>query len=421
MESAIIIGIVFLVFIGFVWGKAAQDNRYKAAYEQQEKSLHREMAAKEKALEDKIATKESSLVTYSEERAAEFARLVGQARELDAALKTGMLEGRKWLASAFAEFIDTRDLEVESWLAEKPHPALSAAQQVARIREKHREVVRRLKFAEMQIASYEEYFPFLVEYRDAILDESVDLRSNASEALDEADPALSRGYLTTDEYASLSSAEKFQLALDRYWSRKKGPWEIGRVYERYLGYLYEHDGWRVQYHGILKGLEDFGRDLICTKGDSVHIVQCKCWSQSKQIHEKHVFQLHGTTVLFKLQLLGLSGNTTEAPTLFDKGPFQVVQPVFATTTLLSRDASLVAKHLGVHVRHEELRRYPIVKCNINPKTQERIYHLPFDQQYDKIVIGNLPGECYADTVAEAEAAGFRRAFQWQGTKGIGDK
>ena len=56
----------------------------------------------------------------------------------------------------------------------------------------------------------------------------------------------------------------------------------------------------------------------------------------------------------------------------------------------------------------------MIKCNISPTTQERIYHLPFDQQYDKAVIGNVPGEFYADTVAEAEAAGFRRAFRWRG-------
>ena len=36
------------------------------------------------------------------------------------------------------------------------------------------------------------------------------------------------------------------------------------------------------------------------------------------------------------------------------------------------------------------------------------YHLPFDPQYDSIIIGNVDGECYVNTVAEAEAKGFRR-------------
>ena len=53
----------------------------------------------------------------------------------------------------------------------------------------------------------------------------------------------------------------------------------------------------------------------------------------------------------------------------------------------------------------------MIKCNINPSTRERIYHLPFDQQYDRAVIGAIPGECYVGTADEAEAKGFRRAFR----------
>jgi hypothetical protein len=56
----------------------------------------------------------------------------------------------------------------------------------------------------------------------------------------------------------------------------------------------------------------------------------------------------------------------------------------------------------------------MVKCNINPQTGEKIYHLPFDQQYDRVMIGNVEGEFYAETVAEAESRGFRRAFRWMG-------
>lgn len=92
-------------------------------------------------------------------------------------------------------------------------------------------------------------------------------------------------------------------------------------------------------------------------------------------------------------------------------------PVFATTTALSPDAMEVAKELQVQMRNQPLQRYPMIKCNINPSTQERIYHLPFDQQYDNVVIGNVEGEFYADTVAEAEAAGYRRAFRWRGPDG----
>jgi hypothetical protein len=48
----------------------------------------------------------------------------------------------------------------------------------------------------------------------------------------------------------------------------------------------------------------------------------------------------------------------------------------------------------------------MIKCNIN--NGNKIYHIPFDQQYYRTEI-KLPGEFYAWTVQEAVDAGFRRA------------
>jgi hypothetical protein len=53
----------------------------------------------------------------------------------------------------------------------------------------------------------------------------------------------------------------------------------------------------------------------------------------------------------------------------------------------------------------------MIKCNINQSSKEKIYHLPFDQQYDRTKIIPSSGEFYAATVAEAEKKGFRRAFR----------
>ena len=55
--------------------------------------------------------------------------------------------------------------------------------------------------------------------------------------------------------------------------------------------------------------------------------------------------------------------------------------------------------------------FPRIKCNISQRSGEKIYHLPFDQQYDKTLIETNKGECYALTVAEAEEKGFRRALR----------
>ena len=349
-----------------------------------------------------IAQVEQERRSLEEFRAAwtqEYQRLLGEATELHEALDSGYLNGRRWLADAFSEYIQTRDLELECSLVLKPNPAWKAAETVSALRTKRAEMAREIKLLQYQLASYEEYFPVLVDYRDAILDEVVDLRAGADEALADVDPALGLGYLSGDEYATLPSTAKFQLALDRYWQRNKSNVEIGRLYERYVGYLYERDGWVVRYHGALKGFEDFGRDLICVKNGAVAIVQCKCWSRDKVIREKHVMQLFGTCILYRLSE-GHSDTT----------------PVFVATTVLSDEAAMVARELGVNVRQIALERYPMVKCNVNPGTGDRIYHLPFDQQYDRVIVGDQDGEFYASTVAEAEAAGFRRALRWRGAE-----
>ncbi len=333
----------------------------------------------------------------------EHFRLLDQIPKVMATFDEGYIQGRKWLADAFAEFVETRDLEVECALVLKSNPAWKAAEAVAELRAKRVEMAKKLKFLEYQLASYEEYFPVLVEYRDAILDEAADLRAGAVDALEDIDPALAKGYLSREEYDKLPTAQKFQMALDRYWERDKSNVEIGRVYERYIGHLYEKEGWTVKYQGALKGFEDFGRDLICRKGGKTHIVQCKCWSKQKVIREKHIMQLFGTSILYRI---------TEG--------IQFVTPIFATTTDLSEEAGMVARELKVTVRSEELKRYPMIKCNINPGTGEKIYHLPFDQQYDRIIIGDQVGEFYAETVAKAERAGFRRAYRWQGLREAGE-
>ena len=229
------------------------------------------------------------------------------------------------------------------------------------------------------------------------MDERVPLSAGADnlQELEAADPT--EKFLSREEWEKLPVHARNQLALDRYLERAKSDWEIGRLYERYLGYLRETSGWVVTYHGALRGFEDLGRDLICVKDKGVEIVQAKCWSRSKVIHEKHVFQLFGTTIHYRLASPGVP-----------------VTAVLATTTSLSDVAAEAAKVLDIRVDTIMLPpSYAMIKCNINPGTGERIYHLPFDQQYDRTQICR-PGECYVETVKKAEQLGFRRAWRYLG-------
>ena len=212
-----------------------------------------------------------------------------------------------------------------------------------------------------------------------------------------------RDYLTKEEYNNLTTTERNQLALDRYQeSRKKSKWQIGRDYELYIGFLYKQKGYEIDYFGEYMGMDDLGRDIIAKKDKKTLIIQCKYWSKKKQIHEKHVTQLYGTMISYCVEN-GFSQND--------------VTGILITNIHLSDTARKIARFLKIEVQENiPTGNYPCIKCNIGHDsngTETKIYHLPFDQQYDSTKI-NKEGEFFALTVREAEEAGFRRAFKWFG-------
>lgn len=198
-------------------------------------------------------------------------------------------------------------------------------------------------------------------------------------------------FLSDIEYRELSERDRNQLALNRYLTRNHSKEYIGKMYERYIGYLYEQEGYDVEYRGIEMGVKDGGIDLVCRKQNIILLVQCKNWSQHKEIHENCICQLFGASHFYDNYYLCKS------------------TPVFISSTQLDVQASNVANRLGIAVQIYPLRKdYPMIKCNIN-NAGEKIYHLPFDQMYDKTKIIKSKGEQWALTVEEAEKAGFRRA------------
>ena len=63
-----------------------------------------------------------------------------------------------------------------------------------------------------------------------------------------------------------------------------------------------------------------------------------------------------------------------------------------------------AKTLGIKVVENDIFKsdYPCIKCNISIVAGEKIYHLPFDQQYDTTIIEYKKGELYVTDAYEAE-------------------
>lgn len=370
---------------GWASGKSRKINE-----DQVNRNLRKELEEKKKQVEFKAAEDQRNLrirESYVEGLRQEFL--------------AGYLRGRRWLANFIAEADKANDELIEFHLLDKKNPAVRGAEEVAKARADRRAWKEKAKFLEYQLASYKEYFPFLEEYEEIILDEAIPLSPDGAnlEAVENADPVLF--YVPKAEYEKLSPSDRNQLAIDRYLNRTLSRVGIGRFYERYLGYLYEKEGWKVEYHGIVEGYEDLGRDLICKKGNQIVIVQAKCWASAKLIHEKHIFQLFGTTQLYLMN--------HQQSDLFNAN----VSAVFITTTSLSPVAMKAAQWLKMQVKERFAidKAYPMIKCNINQSSKEKIYHLPFDQQYDRTKIVPELGEFYATTVAEAERKGFRRAFR----------
>ena len=275
---------------------------------------------------------------------------------------------------------------------------LKKVKSIREIRKDAQEMVEKNKEAQYQLAYLFQLYPSLQEVIDC---EFSQLPIVNIDELSEYDHC--HDFLSKDEYQLLSISERNQLALDRYVeSHNKSKWQIGRDYELFIGYKYEQKGYYVEYTGSLLKLEDLGRDLIVHDGKKTLIVQCKYWSKEKQIHENHVNQLYGTTICYCLE------HNIDPST---------VTGVLVTNTQLSDTAKKFADFLGIKYQENcPLENYPRIKCNIGRDEfgfSTKIYHLPFDQQYDSAVI-DKPGEFMAMTVAEAEAAGFRRAYKWFG-------
>jgi hypothetical protein len=92
-----------------------------------------------------------------------------------------------------------------------------------------------------------------------------------------------------------------------------------------------------------------------------------------------------------------------------------VRGTFVTTTSLSKRACEFARQPDIGVQeHFPLADYPGIKCNVARASCERIYHLPFDQQYDATVIEPERGERFVATIAEAEQLGILRRARGAG-------
>lgn len=388
MEAAL--GIFSFISVVVLWIYVSNlienksNEKAEAIYFKKKDELLKEISTEKKRIENELQKRISDL------------KLSERGLELKIEIQDKLFEektiGFPWVAHQYALIKTTILEEDEKYFRTKNRPAPKTADAIRAAKLQVRESEKKYFMAQGMLNYYESLIPNITDLIDAP-DEIIEAKKPIK---DDTEYDQAKSYLRESEWQNLATHEKYQRALERYWKKDKSRSEIGRLYERYIGSEYENDGWDVTFFGAIKGLEDLGRDLIVRKQKKVCIIQCKNWASDKTIHEKHIIQLHGTCVLYEIE-------THKKP----KG-------IFVTSCTLSDTAKKCATLLGIDViENKKLINFPCIKCNIS-KNGEKIYHLPFDQQYDRIKISKKDGEFYCSTVLEAENAGFRRALRWKG-------
>ena len=300
--------------------------------------------------------------------------------------------------------------DVENYLRYKSHPARTAAENIKQMRIQSERYVSQYKEMSYKYEFLIQSFPDIKNIIDKE-EELIEISKYLSYSDLQDNRDRSRDYLSDEEWRNLSIDARNQLALDRYiQGRKKSAWAIGRDYEMSCAHFLKNKNFEVKLHGIENGVHDLGRDLICYRftkdlfgkydlnNGLILVVQCKYWRKELEIRENVIMQLYGSTISFKIEHNGmLRSNVNVVPVL--------MIPDFSA---ISDTALQFAKLLNIRIVRQNMIDYPRIKCNINGGN--KIYHLPFDQQYDRAQIKN-DGEFYAFTVDEATNKGFRRAMR----------
>ena len=187
--------------------------------------------------------------------------------------------------------------------------------------------------------------------------------------------------------------EKWLIAVEN--ARTENKWKYGRDYERYVGYLFEREGFSVIYNGATKGSSDGGIDLFCFKDGIVYPIQCKRWKKKVDAEEIDKF-------VRAVSIFNRNRSSYPIPLCYS-----TVIPIFYTTSDYTDYARWKAHDVNVICRVQSfnnIREYPAVKCTaLNGR---KVYYLPFDRDFDSIHIGVYRGGCYKFSVLEAEQAGF---------------
>ena len=170
--------------------------------------------------------------------------------------------------------------------------------------------------------------------------------------------------------------------------------DYGRQYERYVGYLFERQGFAVNYQGIRKGLEDGGLDLVARAARKIRLVQCKRWRVP--VNADVISRLHGAVERFIFE-----ERQGKSPAMRTS-----IRGVLATSGEIEDEAKMLAAHFGIFVMSSlKFQRYPAIKAQrITPYGGR--FLLPFTPGYDRMNLNLKAGDCFQESIRGAFLNGF---------------
>ena len=210
----LLILLALCIFCAYCWY-----HEYRKVYSLEQKSLEIQnqrlhWIQESEQLENEINIKRNKL----EERASELSR-----KEKALSSEKQLLDSRIGEIPLLAKYTSDVYLLSQNKLADqlenKSHPAFHAADVVREVNKEKASLQAQLKQWEYRCTLYESIIPDL---SDLDLNEKIsDISAISRESLNEHSGDRARLYLTREEYESLPSVEKYQLALDHWWDRKK--------------------------------------------------------------------------------------------------------------------------------------------------------------------------------------------------------
>lgn len=380
-----------------------QENMFKSEMAKKERKLEQDMLEVKAIAQQKIKNmEETTKITLKnlelEEKAQkEEIEFIKKNLEVEKEILNYKLS--PFMLKIYNDFYEKHLTLYQNYFTMKKNPSYKSADYIKEIKTDYKDLQIKNRRLELLLSQ------FLEEKEDETTE-----KEKQNNSFDTEEIAYRYSRISKEEWKKLSYIERLDLIVQRYREKWKDKLNIGLEFERYCGYLYEKNGYTVEYNGILKGKSDGGIDLIATNKNKKIYIQCKYWSMNKQIRENTITQLFGSA-LKKAIDDGENYNT-----FIEKINSEKIRIVLLTKTELSEEAKLFCSKLNVLYK-ENIKinsNYPIVKGVYG---EEKIFYIPTDLQYDIIKYKSTYKEyCRFETCKDAEKAGYRHCYKWKGDK-----